>query len=139
MENRGQLFENDVVAPEQYLDVFRRTNNLEPEQELMLAILTDAIECILKYLDDPVAMRAKLFGEAHDWLFAQDEREPFSFLNVCEVLNFDPSYLRRGIKAKMRAKSTQGPLPFSERSTRMKQVGAIKSRSNSGPRSRAGA
>ena len=139
MENPGQLFENDVVAPEQYLDVFRRSNNLEPEQELMLAILTDALECILKYLDDPVAMRAKLFGEAHDWLFAQDEREPFSFLNVCEVLNFDPSYLRRGIKAKMRAKSAQGALPFSEQSTRMKQVGAIKPRSNSGPRSRAGA
>ena len=139
MENPGQLFENDVVAPEQYLDVFRRSNNLEPEQELMLAILTDAIECILKYLDDPVAMRAKLFGEAHDWLFAQDEREPFSFLNVCEILNFDPSYLRRGIKAKIRAKSVQGPLPFYERSARMKRVGAMKLRSNSGPRSRAGA
>jgi len=139
MENPGQLFENDVVAPAQYLEIFRRSNNLKPEQELMLAILTDAIECILKYLDDPVVMRAKLFNEAHDWLFGQDDGEPFSFLSVCDVLNFDPSYLRRGIKAKMDAKSVQGPLPSTEKSARLKGVGAMKMRTNGGSRSRAGA
>jgi len=110
MENSpGRLFEGDVIAPDQYLEIFTRTNNLEPEQELVLAILTDAIDCILKYCDEPVPMRAKLFSDAHDWIFAQDERAPFSFLNICEILNFDPSYLRRGIKAKMQAKSVKGP------------------------------
>lgn len=104
MENTGRLFEGDVIAPDQYLEIFSRTNSLEPEQELMLAILADAIECILKYCDEPVPMRAKLFHEAQEWIFAQDDREPFSFLNVCEILNFDPSYLRRGVQAKMHAK-----------------------------------
>jgi hypothetical protein len=139
MDNSGRLFEGDVLAPDQYLDIFTRTNNLEPEQELMLAILTDAIECILKYCDEPVPMRAKLFSEAHDWLFDQDGKEPFSFLNVCEILNFDPSYLRRGIRAKMQAKSVEGAEHLARTPVRMKRIGApARLRVNATPRSRAG-
>ena len=111
MGSPGQLFESDVIAPEQFLEIFSHSRGQEPEQDLVLAILTDAIECIIKYLNEPIPARAKLFGEAHDWLFAQDEREPFSFINVCEILKFDPSYLRRGIMAKMRDKSITEALP----------------------------
>jgi hypothetical protein len=139
MESPGQLFESDVIAPEQFLEVFSRSRNLEPEQELMLAILTDAIECVLKYLNEPIPARAKLFGEAHDWLFDQDEREPFSFINVCEILNFDASYLRRGIMAKMQGRLIAQPLPADERSGRLKDIGAMKARSSGGQRSRTGA
>jgi hypothetical protein len=134
MENSpGRLFEGDVIAPDQYLEIFTRSNNLEPEQELVLAILTDAIDCILKFCDEPVSMRAKLFSDAHHWIFAQDEREPFSFLNVCEILNFDPSYLRRGIKAKMQAKSVRGPVHIAGMPMRMSR---IRPRVSSVPRSR---
>ncbi|MGE5218183.1 MAG: hypothetical protein ACM3SP_14370 [Chloroflexota bacterium] len=139
MENPGQLFESDVVAPEQFLEVFSRSSRLEPERELMLAILTDAIECILKYIDEPIPMRAKLFRDAHDWLFDQDAKAPFSFLNVCEILNLDPSYLRRGIAVKMQAKSVQGPQAPTDRSERMKRLDPIKLRAHSAPRSRPGA
>lgn len=111
MENSGKLFEGDVLAPDQYLTIFSRSNNLEPEQELMLAILADAIECILKYCDEPVPVRARLFNEAREWIFAEDDREPFSFLNVCEMLRFDPSYLRRGVQAKMDAKLARDGRP----------------------------
>jgi len=134
MENSpGRLFEGDVIAPDQYLEIFTRTNKLGPEQELVLAILTDAIDCILKFCDEPVPMRAKLFSDAHNWIFAQDEREPFSFLNVCEILNFDPSYLRRGIKAKMQAKSVRGPEHIARMPVRMSR---IRPRVSSVPRSR---
>ena len=138
MENSGRLFEGDVLAPEQYLEIFTRTNNLEPEQELMLAILTDAIDCILKYCDEPIPMRAKLFNEAHDWLFDRDEKEPFSFLNVCEALNFDPSYLRRGIRAKMQAKSVKSTELLTRTPVRMKRISAhARLRVNSSLRARA--
>lgn len=139
MENSGRLFEGDVLAPDQYLDIFTRTNNLEPEQELMLAILTDAIECILKYCEEPIPMRAKLFSEAHDWLFDQDEKEPFAFLNVCEILNFDPSYLRRGIRTKMQAKSVKGTGHLTRTPVRMKRISAhARLRAYPAPRARAG-
>ena len=105
----------------------------------MLAILTDAIECILKYCDEPIPMRAKLFSDAHEWLFNQDEKEPFSFLNVCEILNFDPSYLRRGIQAKMEAKSVHGTEHLRRPLERVKRIGGqVRMRGNASPRSRAG-
>lgn len=139
MENSGRLFEGDVLAPDQFLDIFTRTNNLEPEQELMLAILTDAIECILKYCDEPIPMRAKLFSEAHEWLFSQDERDPFSFLNVCDTLNFNPNYLRRGIQAKMQAKLVQDTAPVARARGRLKRIsGRAGLRSSVAPRSRPG-
>lgn len=139
MENSGRLFEGDVIAPDQYLDIFTRTNKLEPEQELMLAILSDAIDCILKYCEEPIPMRAKLFSEAHDWLFDQDEREPFSFLNVCETLKLNPNYLRRGIVAKMQAKSVRGTEHLARTTARVKRVSAqVRMRGNPAPRSRAG-
>lgn len=138
MDTSGRLFEGDVIAPEQYLENFTRTNNLEPEQELMLAILTDAVECILKYCEDPGAMRVKLFNEAQEWLFAQDERDPFSFLNVCEILNLDPNYLRRGIRARIDARVASASERPGQRVERLKQRGGVKIRSHTGPRSRAG-
>lgn len=123
MDNSGRLFEGDVVAPDQYLEIFSRSSSLEPEKELMLAILSDAIECILKYCDQPIPLRAKLFQDAREWLFDHDEKDPFSFLSVCETLNLDPSYLRRGISAKMRAKSVDTlNVNFGRRSVRMNRL-----------------
>ena len=139
MENPGRLFEGDIIAPEQYLENFTRTNNLEPEQELMLAILTDAIDCILKYCNEPIPMRAKLFHEAQEWLFAHDEKDAFSFLNVCEVLKFDPNYLRRGIMAKINASAKQITGLSGRRADPVKRLPRqVKLRIRSGHRSRAG-
>jgi len=140
MDNSGKLFEGDALATDQYLEIFTRTNNLEPEQELMLAILADAIECILKYCDEPIPMRAKLFNEAQEWLFDHEhEKDPFSFLNVCEILNFDPSYLRRGINAKIQARLAQHTQQSKGKTDRLKRMGGrVKLRSHSGHRSRAG-
>jgi hypothetical protein len=123
MENSSRLFEGDVIAPEQYREIFSRSRHLEPEQELMLAILCDAIECIFKYCDEPLPMRAKLFHDAQEWLFDEEGKEPFSFLNVCDSLNFDPSYLRRGVLEKMRAKSVLTLASPGRRADRLARIG----------------
>src|SRR4030095_15947461 len=102
MDRSSQLFEGDVIAPQQYRESFIRARNLEPEQALMLEVPWDGIECSFKYCDEPVALRARLYHEAQEWLFDQDEKEPFSFLNVCEGLNLDPSYVHRGVVLKTR-------------------------------------
>jgi len=123
MENSNRLFEGDVIAPEQYRQIFSRSRNLEPEQELMLAILCDAIECIFKYCDEPLPVRAKLFYDAQEWLFDEDEKEPFSFLNVCDGLNFDPSYLRRGVLEKMQSKSVLASTRPAQKIDRFARIG----------------
>jgi hypothetical protein len=97
MDRMDVMFESDPVVSQLYLETFKRKRLLEPEKELMLAILTDAIECLHKYYGSRQTMGSKLFQEANEWIFAEDEKEAFSFLNVCDALELDPCYIRKGI------------------------------------------
>ena len=124
MEHTSRLFEGDIIAPQQFREIFSRTRSLEPEQELMLAVLCDAIECIFKYCSEPVPIRARLYQDAQDWLFDHDDKEPFSFLNVCDGLNLDPSYVRRGVLAKMREAAIKQPVSFARSAERRSRPSA---------------
>jgi hypothetical protein len=39
-----------------------------------------------------------LFEEAEAWLFFDESNRVFSFVSVCNLLGFDPDYLRRGLR-----------------------------------------
>ncbi|MGH7827696.1 MAG: hypothetical protein ACREQ7_21290 [Candidatus Binatia bacterium] len=97
MDRMDIMFEPDPVVSHLYLDTFKRRRLLEPEKELMLAILTDAVECLHKHCGSRQATGVKLFNEAKEWIFDEDERGAFSFFNVCDALDLDPRYIRRGI------------------------------------------
>lgn len=98
MEERvSSLFQPDTLLPEQYLDTFRRKVHLEPEKKLLLAILEDAIACYQKYLFARDSKGKGLFREAESWVGEKGNEAVFSFDSVCEMLGFDPEYLRRGL------------------------------------------
>lgn len=97
MDKLDMMFEPDPVVSHLYTESFKPRYQLEPEKELMLAVLTDAIECMQKHAGSRQAAGTKLFQEAKDWIFDENERDAFSFLNICAALNLDPSYIRRGI------------------------------------------
>ena len=98
MEERvTSLFQPDTLMPEQYLETFRRKLHLEPEKKLLLAVLEDAIACFQKYLFARDGKGKILFQEAEEWILAQDSDWLFSFDNLCEMLGFEPSYLRDGL------------------------------------------
>lgn len=97
MDKMDSMFESDPVVSHLYMESFKRKHQLEPEKELMLAILTDAIECLQKHCGSRHATGTKLFQEAREWIFDENERDAFSFLNICEALELDPCYIRRGI------------------------------------------
>ena len=97
MEERvTSLFQPDTLLPEQFLDTFRRKQHLEPEKKLMLAILEDGIACFQKYLFARDGKGKTLFREAETWVLEKGDGV-FSFDSVCEILAFDPDYLRRGL------------------------------------------
>src|ERR1700752_5060173 len=97
MEERvPSLFQPDTLLREQYLDTFRRKQHLEPEKKLMLAILEDGIACFQKYLFARDGKGKTFFREAETWLLEKSDAV-FSFDSVCEILAFDPDYLRRGL------------------------------------------
>ena len=96
-EKVSSLFQPDTLLPAQYLETYRRKAHLEPEKRLMLAVMEDGIACFQKYLFARDGKGRGLFGEAEEWIMEEGGDWLFSFNNICEVLGFDPQYVRQGL------------------------------------------
>jgi hypothetical protein len=125
------LFQPDTIAPAEYYDGFKRKSPLEPERELVLAMLEDAVLCFQKYLRSTQEKERGLFTDAEDWLFGDDREWPLSFLNVCDLLGLEPGYLRKGL-SQWRLKSPGAELSMRARplndTTEIRQGGEIHGR-----------
>lgn len=87
-----------AVLPEQFYSSPRAGEAQCGEVALMQAVLEDAILCFQKQFVRKGRRVLRLAREAEEWFSANDLRWPFSFVNVCAVLGFDPDYIRRGLK-----------------------------------------
>ncbi|HEY2990960.1 MAG TPA: hypothetical protein VGL11_24825 [Candidatus Binatia bacterium] len=92
MEESG-LLQADVSLPAQYWDAVARRHQLEPERKLLLAVLENAIRTYRQYVFTP----SRLLHEVEDWLFDQNNDDPFSFETICDALGLSPECVRRGI------------------------------------------
>ena len=90
------LFQPDTLLPDQYFETLRR-KTLEPEKDLMLAVLEDSVTCFQKYLCAQDRRGNTLFRDAEEWIWEENSDWPFSFENICQVLGFNPDYLRQGL------------------------------------------
>jgi len=81
------------VLPEQFDDIWHRCASLRPEVELHVAMLQQAIEDLRRPRGD--RKRKHVYREALLWVASEDEKWPFSFLNVCARLGLDPDAVRR--------------------------------------------
>jgi len=92
------LFEPDVLLPAQYFAAFRRSGGLERERLLMLAVLEDAIDCYQKYAHARDPRSSQLFDESKEWVLSSDRSWLFSFENICDTLEINADYVRRGLR-----------------------------------------
>ena len=90
---------NDTDAPRRYFDTFRRSEHLEPEKALLMAILEDAIHLFQKYRNARDRSGKERFREVNDWFMHEGDHWLFSFENICDLLALDPQYVRRGLLA----------------------------------------
>lgn len=88
------------------------------EERLMLAVLQDAVKCFQEYALAQYLWEKKLFQEAEDWLLEKNTNWPFSFENICETLQLNPDYIRRGLLVWKEAKRKTDPGKAGVRSTR---------------------
>lgn len=65
-----------------------------PETRLMLAILDDALATYRKEVGRPELKHRRRAAEVEEWLFSDDIRWPFSFVNVCHTLGLDEEWIR---------------------------------------------
>jgi hypothetical protein len=103
-------FEPDILSGHQFFNVFRQKSLSEPEERLMLAVLTDAIDCFQKYANATTRRGRKLFVNAECWIASRDCTWPYSFEYICEMLNIDANYLRVGlVQWRIHHESGNGP------------------------------
>lgn len=96
-ERVASLFQPDTLLPAQYFETFRRKAYLDSEKRLMLAVLEDAIACFQKHVFARDSKGKASLREAEEWIMEQNSQWLFSFENVCEVLGFNPGYVRQGL------------------------------------------
>ena len=99
MSEFAKVVSVDSVIAESLFGSSARNGPAGAERELMLAVLSDAIECYWKYQKSAKRSAIRLYQDAKKWIFAEDDSLPFSFNVVCETLELEPGYIRRGILA----------------------------------------
>jgi hypothetical protein len=97
-EANPHLFQPDTMLPSQYFAAaLRRKGALKPERRLIIAILQDAIECYQKHLFARDGKARQLFSDAQEWIDSEDRSHYFSYENLCEILDVNPGFMRRGL------------------------------------------
>ncbi|HEY6365265.1 MAG TPA: hypothetical protein VI585_10805 [Candidatus Binatia bacterium] len=96
MAELARLLQDDSADPV-VIEQFFTTGIHGGEERLMLAVLQDAVECFQDYALAEYVWEKKLFQEAEDWIWEKNTDWPFSFENICESLQLDPDYIRRGL------------------------------------------
>ena len=92
--NVGAVVYPDVVLPPQHTAQIRQ---LAPAHRLMIAVLADAIDCMVKCRSATDAPARRLFVEENEWLLSTDVRWPYSFECICDVLDLDAATVRTGL------------------------------------------
>ena len=88
--SQASLFKPDTSFDPQW----RKT----PEQNLMLAVLDDAVSCFQKYFAARDKKGTSLFHEAEEWILQQGKSNwLYSFNNICEALDLNPGCIREGL------------------------------------------
>lgn len=68
------------------------------EYVLTDAVLREAIREYQKFARYQSRRGVKLFRDVDRWFSADDRDSFFSFINVCQILDLEPTYIRTGLK-----------------------------------------
>lgn len=75
-----------------------KTNDTEiregAQRELATEILKQAAQDLRRFYNRPAPIERELYSDAYSWVVSENVSWPFSFLNVCRLLNLAPDVLR---------------------------------------------
>lgn len=90
----ARILEPDIFLPSQFYGAGGLSRKLEGEKRLMIAILKDAVECLEKYRGAGSGTGRIQYQNAIEWVEDTGTDWLFSFTNICDLLGFDPHYVR---------------------------------------------
>jgi hypothetical protein len=75
-----------------------RHREIKGEHVLADAVLREAIREYQKFARYQSRRGVKLFRDVDQWFSADDRDSCFSFINICQILDLEPTYIRTGLK-----------------------------------------
>jgi len=84
-----------AVLPSQF---FAKRSKSEPELQLMMAVLYEALNCLEKHRVATDVRGRRLLRETVQWLLADEVDWPFSFVSICGVLDLDTNAVRQHLR-----------------------------------------
>lgn len=85
-----------ALMPARFFTQRERRNAQSSIRRLMYAILEDAVNVYTSEVRS--ARQSRTFQQARRWIDSNDRTWMFSFLRICEALDLDPEYIRRGVR-----------------------------------------
>jgi hypothetical protein len=92
-----ELCAPDAVSPAQFDEMWRGTAERSAEFKLALAVLEQALEDLEKHRRARDADRQRIYRQTRTWILSNDRRWPYSFVNVCEMLNVSFDRIRKHV------------------------------------------
>jgi len=90
----ARILEPDIFLPSQFYGTGGLSRKLDGEKRLMIAIFKDAVDCLDKYRGVRNSVARSHYEGAIEWVKDTDTDWLFSFTNICDLLGFDPDYMR---------------------------------------------
>jgi hypothetical protein len=91
-----RIFADYTTVSSKYWETVMRKNYSQPEKELMLAVLKDALMTYKRHMLDS---GDALFKEAETWFFDRERDRLFSFEAICAVLGLSSGRIRNDLLA----------------------------------------
>jgi hypothetical protein len=98
----GNLIGVEVVLPAQFGRPARCGARDSSTHRLMLGVLRDAVDLYCRAADPGRRVTPRERREVRSWFESRDRRWLFSFERICEALDLDSDYVRRGLHTKAR-------------------------------------
>ena len=90
-----------AMMPAQWFTHRERRNAQSSIRRLMYAILEDAVSVYTSEVRS--SRQSRTFQQTRRWIDSNDRTWVFSFLRICEALDLDPDYIRRGVRMRAAA------------------------------------
>ncbi|MEW6271879.1 MAG: hypothetical protein AB1689_21560 [Thermodesulfobacteriota bacterium] len=72
------------------------------ERRLALAVLEEALRCVLHHHGSRVRRQRTAAHEALLWIASDDDAPPFAFVRLCQLFDLDPGWIRDMVRRRMR-------------------------------------
>lgn len=123
-----QSLGDQIILPAQFFPGHADHARIEPLRRLAFAVLTDAIHCFQSNFGARKPRGIRQFGEAREWLLGPPGDGPFSFENVCYLVDVDAARLRQVLRLWQERKRAGLPCRALVRRSPVNRTGSLQPR-----------